>query len=261
MNIFVIVSSLLMAVSFVSVYYLAKDRRRLLGNSRITSVFEILKKKSFGQQFDDLFKETDILPVEYVFCQVGLLVAVLVIALRSNLDIVKIIFIVETGIHAWMFQTVQKFRKKLRTDLCVIQETLYYQADVGTPLSDTLAYAAELIDEPMKSKMHGMAATFRLKQDVDDAIRELRHLSPIHELQAFCNILAHHLQTGSSEEAHEASLAILLQLKRGELLIKRKSNRFFVTAAFFLLAGTGLVVMVMPMLLEAYTLFKSAFRT
>lgn len=252
LNIFVL------TVFSVGIYYLWRDKKRLSESSQINRLIKRINLNKSNLIYE-LLKETELSMIWYIGLQ--LLVLILIIPNLSNpLKCIKLLIAAEAIIHVFVASSVSSFRAKLKNELCYIQESLYYQEDTGTPINSTLSYVAEDLTEPLKSRILTVAGAYSLRQDVGDAISSLRKISRVQELQSFCNILETRIETGTSEAAHEASISVLLRVKRASRMIKKRRNMLFLTTSGITLAGMVIAIIVVPMALNAYGVINTIFQ-
>lgn len=159
-------------------------------------------------------------------------------------------------IDALIMRSVRKYKSKIISELCNIQDIFYFQSKINTPQDVILAYAVRQCKEPLKTPLENLLARYKYmggKKDIKDIFDEFRKTSDVMELQSFSFILEQRERNGFSEQNHEAQS---MMLKRSKRLQKRelrhtKRLKLIIASVMLFVCYTGFISI--PILKQLYS--------
>ncbi len=179
---------------------------------------------------------------------------------RVVTNIVRLGLFTLLPLNLYIGQRRKNRQNKLRLELCNIQDIMYFQSKIGTPLEVILTYAARAAGQPLKEALQYIANAPKVKKSLEEALENFRNVSSITEIQAFSFALAQKHEMGISEKNFEAQANMLKRSKRLRRKIIRQHKRTKLLVAAFLLFICYALMVTVPILQEVMRNLDIIFR-
>ncbi len=184
-----------------------------------------------------------------IISSIALLYTLIVMGPAKTLILSIIAFI---PIHTYIFISYKERKNKIRIALCDIQDIIYFQSKIGTPIDVILANSAKIAKDPLKIPLEKVSTCFKLTRDLDKALDILKDASSIMEIQAFSYILKQKEQTGFAEQNHKAQAVMMKRNKRLKKRLDRELKRNKLLLAAVLLFACYLFMVAGPIFKEIF---------
>lgn len=220
---------------------------------RMKRLLRKLTDHSPGRKIDGLLKEAGYpfgigIGAYAVMLSLACLAAVFLSLRTGGGQGIRLLVIALGGLHVPLYCKARERRQKLQLQLCGIQDIMYFQSSIGTPLDAILAYAAKASDEPLKTPLYSLAERYRISGDMGKCLEDFRKTSGLLELQAFTFILEQREKTGFSAENHRAQASMLKRSKRMRRRLMRSYKRAKLMVASVLMFGCYVLFVTVPII-------------
>jgi len=157
-------------------------------------------------------------------------------------------FLAIIPLHTYLYKSYIDRKNKIQISLCDIQDIVYFQSKIGTPIDVILANSARIAKEPLKIPLEQTASCYKVTRNLNKALNILKESSNIMEIQAFCFILEQKEQTGFSEQNHKAQAIMMKRNKRLKKRLDREMKRNKLILASILLFTCYIFMVATPIL-------------
>jgi|GEM_PF-4386809 len=179
---------------------------------------------------------------------------------RVITNALRLIIFTLLPLNLYIGQRRKNRQNKLRLELCNIQDIMYFQSKIGTPLEVILTYAARAAGTPLREALQFIANAPKVKKSLEEALENFRSVSSITEIQAFSFALAQRHEMGITEKNFEAQSNMLKRSKRLRRKIIRHYKRTKLLVAAFLLFVCYALMVTVPILQEIMRNLDIIFR-
>lgn len=229
--------------------------------------FKLNYDKGWFISLDNYLKESGYIFTPEVFMIIHLLVGIIMgysilkLGIRqSSRSIIPVLSIILILINLLTGKKVKDRKNRIRLELCNIQDVMYFQNKIGTAEDVILTYASKIAKDPLREPLEFLATAPKVKKTVENALEDLRRVSNVVELQSFSFILQQRQETGSAVENHKAQSQMMKRNKRLRRKIERQYKRTKLLVASFMLFGCYILLLTVPLLVEAMRSLDLMFR-
>lgn len=237
--------------------------RNYYGNRK----FKLNYDKRWYKSLDNYLKESGYILTPESFIVIHSLVVILIgysiLKLgfeKSSRSIIPVLSIILILVNILIGKKVKDRKNRIRLELCNIQDVMYFQNKIGTSEDVILTYASKIANIPLKEPLEYLATAPKVRRNIEDALENLRQVSNIVELQSFSFILEQRQETGSALENHKAQSQMMKRNKRLRRKVQRQYKRNKLVVASFMLFSCYILLITVPLLVEAMRSLNLMFR-
>lgn len=245
----------------------SKESKKIRRGYFRSTKFKLNYNKKLYKSLDNYLKESGYLFTPDFFILVHLLVLILVVYSiiklgfqQASKSIIPILSIMLILINLLISKKGKDRKNKIRLELCNIQDVMYFQNKIGTSEDVILTYASKIAKPPLKEPLEYLATAPKVKGSMEEALEDLRKISNVVELQSFSFILQQRQKTGSAIENHKAQSQMMKRNKRLRRKIQRQYKRTKLLVASLMLFGCYVLLLTVPLLVEAMRSLSLMFR-
>lgn len=245
----------------------SKDDRKTSRRYFLSKKFKLNYNKKMFLSLDNYLKESGYMLTLEMFILIHLLVAILIFYSilklgleQSSSSVIPALSIILILLNILIGKKVKDRKNRIRLELCNIQDVMYFQNRIGTAEDVILTYASKIARDPLKEPLEYLATAPKVKKTVENALEDLRKVSNVVELQSFSFILQQRQETGLAVESHKAQSQMMKRNKRLRRKIQRQYKRTKLLVASFMLFGCYVLLLTVPLLVEAMRSLDLMFR-